>query len=92
MTEELISRQAAIEAIWDGINYDIYTREVKEIIEQLPAAVIRCGECKHTYLCDNFGITSPWLMCKRHIGNVYKVDEDDYCSWGERREDEADRC
>lgn len=35
---DLISREAAIEAIWDGINMDIYTREAKEILEELPSA------------------------------------------------------
>lgn len=34
--EDTISRQAAIEVIWDGINMDIYTREVKECLEALP--------------------------------------------------------
>lgn len=34
--DDLISRQAAIDAVWDGINMDIYTREVKEILENLP--------------------------------------------------------
>lgn len=33
---DLIDRQAAIDAIWDGVNMDIYTREVKEILEALP--------------------------------------------------------
>lgn len=35
--DDLIRRQDAIDAIWDGINYDIYTREVKEILEDLPS-------------------------------------------------------
>ena len=33
---DLISRQDAIDAIWDGTNMDIYTREVKETLEELP--------------------------------------------------------
>lgn len=35
---DMISRKAAVDAIWDGTNYDIYTREVKEILEELPSA------------------------------------------------------
>lgn len=35
--DDLISRKAAIDAIWDGVNMDIYTREVKEILEALPS-------------------------------------------------------
>jgi hypothetical protein len=35
--EDAISRQTAIDAIWDGINMDIYTGEVKECLEALPS-------------------------------------------------------
>ena len=97
---DLISRQAAIDAIsYSEVAFypgdsesDVLRRDndVKQAILDLPAAqpdIVYCGECKHTYLSDNFGITSPWLMCKGHIGNVYKVNENDFCSWGERRED-----
>ena len=42
MSEDLISRKAAIDAIWDGTNMDIYTREVKEILEGLPSAPPVC--------------------------------------------------
>ena len=38
LMSDLISRQMAIDAIWDGINMDIYTKEVKEILEELPSA------------------------------------------------------
>ena len=37
INDDAISRQAAIDAIWDGINMDIYTREVKECLEALPS-------------------------------------------------------
>lgn len=42
---DLISRQVAIDAIWDGINMDIYTREVKEILEALPSAEPDAAMC-----------------------------------------------
>lgn len=35
--EDCISRKKAIEALWDGTNMDIYTREVKETLESLPS-------------------------------------------------------
>ena len=38
---DYISRQAAIDSIWDGTNYDIYTKEVKEHLEELPTADVR---------------------------------------------------
>ena len=47
--DDTISRQMAINAIWNGINMDIYTKEVKEILQELPSAQpepkwIPCGE------------------------------------------------
>jgi hypothetical protein len=45
MSEDLISRKAAIDAIWDGTNMDIYTREVKECLEALPSVTpLPCGD------------------------------------------------
>ena len=35
--EDCISRRKAIEALWDGNNMDIFTREVKETLESLPS-------------------------------------------------------
>ena len=35
--EDCISRKKAIEALWDGTNMDIFTREVKETLESLPS-------------------------------------------------------
>lgn len=37
---DAISRKAAIDAIWDGINMDIYTREVKKTLEALPPVTV----------------------------------------------------
>lgn len=63
---------------------------VCEFIDDAPTVdavpVVRCKDCKHTYLSDNFGITSPWLMCKGYTGNTWKCDPDGYCSRGERKE------
>ena len=39
--DDAISRQAAIDAIWDGTNMDIYTREVKEHLEALPPVTLQ---------------------------------------------------
>ena len=38
---DAISRQDAINAIWDGVNMDIYTREVKETLEALPSVTAK---------------------------------------------------
>ncbi len=87
---DLISRAQAINKIWDDTNYDIYTREVKEILEQLPSAlpeIIRCMECKY-YEASIVG--NPWGVCchKDWIANSigHNVDEAGWCYRAERRE------
>lgn len=79
---DLISRQAAIEAIWDGINYDIYTREVKEILEQLPTVdpVVRRAECR---FAETFIVCGePILTCNNNEGLFRDVPRDGYCYCG----------
>ena len=69
--DDLISRQAAIDAIWDGINMDIYTREVKEILEELPSArkaptsdkeqlSLDCSFCRQHECGDRLYESSDW--------------------------------
>ena len=59
---DVISRQDAIDAIWDGTNMDIYTREVKETLEDLPSVeqepqtghwiVVSDGYGDNAYICE----------------------------------------
>ena len=90
--DDLISRQAAIEAIatWDW--QDAYLPiHFKQVLEELPSAepeIIRCKDCKW-YEADIMG--NPWGVCfhrDRILENVgFQMDENSYCSMGERRED-----
>lgn len=41
--------------------------------------VVRCGECKH-YIVE--GITTQYGWCHEY---KHSVNEDDYCSYGERK-------
>lgn len=100
--DDTISRQMAIDAIWDGINMDIYTKEVKEILEELPTAqseIIRCKDCKHKphtsdkYDYDNsdcgFEIIFPDYRCPCRCEDEYYnyiPDNDWYCGNAERKE------
>ena len=83
--DDLISRQAAIDAIrastskYTGfMEMEMYTDDdAVEAIEALPSAqpeIIRCKDCKWWYgrvtLCDKHG---------------YLTNADDYCSRGEKR-------
>lgn len=53
-----------------------------ELIEDMPEAVVLCGKCRWHYDRDND------IVCG-NSGDV--VQTDDYCSYGERREDGVDR-
>lgn len=69
--------QATID-IWNGI-------------KKIPAAdvveVVRCKDCKHSvkYNCKNDACYS-FTICRRRDGYAEDVEEDDFCSYGERKE------
>ena len=74
-------------------NYE--NSKLQEEIKRLPTVdaelVIRCKDCKYfdhsdfgkgeEYWCKHFVSTDDYTHC-------HKVTEDDFCAWGERREDE----
>ena len=92
---DLISRQAAIDAlgekplVWDDLSdFDLgkaaqWSDDV-DAIKALPSAqpeIVKCRECKHMQKDEIF----HQCWCN---GNMVKLD--DYCSYAERRTDEAD--
>ena len=87
---DYISRQAAIEAVRQAVikGYDtdygvIDSDVVYEVIDDVPAAdvapVVRCEDCKH------LGTFRGKLYCRHNCG-VVEPKEDDFCSYGERKE------
>ena len=77
---DLISRQAAIDATWFEPSYtdplNVLT-EVRDRLKALPSAqpdIIRCPDCYY-----NDGTA----YCELHFRNVKAKD---FCSWAERRE------
>ena len=88
MEQILIDTDALSELVGEPIEVFLSRLDLKlpPPVDAVP--VIRCRDCKHTYYSDNFGITAPWLMCKRHIGNCYRVNENDFCSWAERKDND----
>ena len=88
--DDLISRQAAIDALDKEYRYgaDIDRCGLStalDEIEDIPAAdvapVVRCRDCKH-WDNGNHSFECPWDY-RRHGSS----DEDDFCSYGERREE-----
>ena len=57
-------------------------------IREMPAAdvaeVVRCKDCKHKVRTDANGI----VICSEERG-MYCPTEDDFCSYGERRDDDV---
>ena len=93
MVNDLISRQAAIDALgeeppvwYDGddeiAERNQWRRDVKAI-KNLPSVqpeIIRCKDCKY---CEETNHVFGWCDGR-------KVWEDHYCGYAERRTDEAD--
>lgn len=83
----LINLDDAIEIISNqqdgsGITYEILSLLLEEEMIVLPqdyVKVVWCKDCRH-YLIDEFTATTGWCY---EIKN--SVNEDDYCSYGERR-------
>ena len=67
------------------------TAEIDDAIAKLPTVdvveVVRCKDCKHSvrYECKN-DACYKFTMCRRRDSYSEGVDDDDYCSYGERSE------
>lgn len=77
-----MTREEAIEHFVEQL--DIFggkhAEAMRVAIEALQTDLVRCKDCRY-YNNDYMG---EW--CGRHQAPVW-VKEDDFCSWGERRED-----
>ena len=84
--DELISRQAAIDALEDAEDaFGYLTRDWREVLMELPPAepqIIRCKDCKHhwTYKCMD---SMPIERCD--LEQTFYDAERDFCSLAERR-------
>ena len=85
---DLISRQAAIDLFpndaleWDTIGGYIAPHLARRMIEELPSSqpeIIRCKDCKW------YGTSGCALWI---VDETDYPQDDDYCSFGERKDDE----
>ena len=103
MSDDLISRQAAIELLCRALHYSYSEDYAVTLALNLPSAqpeVIRCGECKHWRQQTNyagaslsFGFCESDDMWRSLYGDTCEVehidtDEDFYCGYAERKTDE----
>lgn len=101
---ELVERQAAIDAVTAvytrTAGYKTRERiwETREAIQKLPAAdvvpVVHCKDCKHSTLpselTQRYGKPGTLTCHNMHApSNRRNVGSNDFCSYGERRVDNA---
>lgn len=87
---DLIDRQAAIDdayaVIVDDAVYDVVQVETLEGLPTVDAVeVVRCKDCKHYQFADNRAFGFPVKRCE--WTGYEDVDDDDFCSRGERKDD-----
>ena len=95
MMDDLISREALRDALTAlkgvGKAYVWDPEKVLEALEKAPSAVVRCVECVHYCQVDSSGGrgNGPWGSCRK-LGTTWKaIYGDDFCSYGERRQDDG---
>lgn len=79
------------EKLIDGCDNVIAVRTIKRVLREMPAAdvvqVVRCRECKHSTkpakLTEIYGQPGT-LTCHHGPCNRRNVNENDFCSYGER--------
>lgn len=80
MNDDLINRQAVIDAIERAVTKEVARRSVKELPSAHPE-VIRCKDCKY--------YTSVTAQCEIRGKGLYLIRGlNDFCSKAERRTDE----
>ena len=55
---------------------------IAEIVNAPTIDIVRCGECK--WYDNGQNESDSWNYCTRHFGHYIDVNDDDYCSYGER--------
>lgn len=64
---------------------DVYACEYvsKHQIDEAPSIdIVRCKECK--WYDNGQNESDSWSYCTRHFGHYIDVNDDDFCSYGER--------
>lgn len=93
LSNDTVSRQAAIDAMGSmlrrkfGIGGDL----AEITLAGLPSAqpeIIRCKDCKYYQFADNRAFGFPVKRCE--WTGFEDVDDNDFCSRGERKTDELD--
>ena len=79
MNDDLISRQAAIGAIYTSAGTATAIKELKQLPSADVVEVVRCKDCKHNTYCYSEVHMTNKLQTKSICKDI------DYCSCGEKR-------
>ena len=81
---EYIKREDAINLLW--LYADESCASVVSDFESLPAVpVVRCRECAHYKICDEWE-NGKRMLCEIHHHSYLDHDGDNhFCSWGQRK-------
>ena len=93
---EYIEREAAFDAITDIAGktsthsaYEAVWKSARTL-KKIPAAdvvpVVRCKDCKYAYI-NSFSAASGVALCS---SSAKVMQQDDFCSYGERKDEGAD--
>ena len=99
--DEYIRREDALKGqrtgtFANGICFEAKPCVLVDYIESIESAdvvpVVRCKDCKHVYCRTYHGRQEPIYTCTHlrsrwNINNDLEVNPDDFCSYGERKED-----
>ena len=63
--------------------FTLYAQEVERQVNALPSIdIVRCKECK--WYDNGQNESDSWNYCTRHFGHYIDVNDNDFCSYGER--------
>ena len=89
MNDRHLKLKDAIEVVRETVadEYIESTLELRLLDKSLTAdvvEVVRCKDCK--YLDKGENDSESWCECTAHFGKYFAVNEDGFCSFGERAE------
>ena len=85
---EYIEREAVIDLITCRYeNPEICTQEINSIPAADVAPVVRCKDCKHYLIADEFEGGKRFMCEVNHFSYINSDGDMRYCSYGERKDD-----
>ena len=93
---EYIEREAAIDAVTEvyyntpdvNLSVEKFEAAINGILAADVAPVVRCKDCKHYLIADEFEGGKRYMCEVNHFSYINSDGDMRYCSYGERKDDE----